>query len=123
MAEPADKTVSFHTLGCKLNTYDTVWHREQFEQAGYRVVPFGDTADVTVVNTCTVTGQGDAQSRQMLRKAHRASPEGFVVATGCYAQTDPDEIAAMPEVDLVVGTTEKTQLLDLINLHSSALPH
>jgi len=115
VAETADKTVSFHTLGCKLNTYDTVWHREQFEQAGYRVVPFGDTADVTVVNTCTVTGQGDAQSRQMLRKAHRASPEGFVVATGCYAQTDPDEIAAMPEVDLVVGTTEKTQLLDLIN--------
>ena len=109
------KTVAFHTLGCKLNTYDTEWHREQFEQAGYQVVPFGDTADVTVVNTCTVTGQGDAQSRQMLRKAHRTSPAGLVIATGCYAQTDSDAIAAMPEVDLVVGTAEKTKLLDLIN--------
>ena len=109
------KTVAFHTLGCKLNTYDTEWHREQFEQAGYNVVAFGERADVTVVNTCTVTGQGDAQSRQMLRRAHRASPDGLVVATGCYAQTDPDVIAEMPEVDLVVGTAEKTQLLDLIN--------
>lgn len=115
MSVTEDRTVAFHTLGCKLNTYDTAWHREQFEQAGYRVVPFGETADVTVVNTCTVTGQGDAQSRQMLRRAHRASPEGTVVATGCYAQTDPDTIAEMPEVDLVVGTAEKTQLLDLIN--------
>jgi threonylcarbamoyladenosine tRNA methylthiotransferase MtaB len=110
-----DKTVAFHTLGCKLNSYDTEWHREQFEGAGYHVVPFGEQADVTVVNTCTVTGKGDAQSRQMLRKANRVSPDGIVVATGCYAQTDPDVIAEMPEVDLVVGTAEKTQLLDLIN--------
>jgi threonylcarbamoyladenosine tRNA methylthiotransferase MtaB len=115
MPESADKTVSFHTLGCKLNSYDTEWHREQFVGAGYQVVPFGEPADVTVVNTCTVTGQGDSQSRQMLRRAHRVSPEGLVVATGCYAQTDPDAIAAMPEVDMVVGTAEKTQLLDLIN--------
>ena len=115
MSSDSDKTVAFYTLGCKLNSYDTEWHREQFENAGYEVVPFGETASVTVVNTCTVTGQGDAQSRQMLRKAHRASPEGVVVATGCYAQTDPDAIAEMPEVDLVVGTAEKTQLLDLIN--------
>jgi threonylcarbamoyladenosine tRNA methylthiotransferase MtaB len=110
-----EKTVAFHTLGCKLNSYDTEWHLEQFVGAGYHVVPFGEQADVTVVNTCTVTGQGDAQSRQMLRKAHRASPDGVVVATGCYAQTDPDAIAEMPEVDLVIGTAEKTQLLDLIN--------
>ncbi len=109
------KTVAFHTLGCKLNSYDTEWHREQFEQAGYTTVAFGEQADVTVVNTCTVTGQGDAQSRQMLRRASRVSPEGVVVATGCYAQTDSDTIAEMPEVDLVVGTAEKTQLLDLIN--------
>ncbi len=109
------RTVAFHTLGCKLNTYDTEWHREQFERAGYSVVTFGERADVTVVNTCTVTGQGAAQSRQMLRRAHRVSPDGLVIATGCYAQTDPDVIAEMPEVDLVVGTAEKTQLLDLIN--------
>ncbi len=110
-----EKTVAFYTLGCKLNTYDTEWYREQFEEQGYRVVPFGETADVTVVNTCTVTGRGDAQSRQMLRRAHRVSPEGNVVAVGCYAQTDPDTLIAMPEVDLVVGTAEKTRLLDLVN--------
>ena len=110
-----DKTVSFHTLGCKLNTYDTEWYREQFRHEGYREVTFGRPADVTVVNTCAVTGQGAAQSRQMLRRAHRISPDGTVVAMGCYAQTDPDVLIDMPEVDLVVGTAEKTRLLDLIN--------
>ena len=109
------KTVAFHTLGCKLNAYDTEWHREQFVDAGYVEVPFGECADVTVVNTCTVTQQGDAQSRQMLRRAHRTSPEGVVVATGCYAQMDPDALSEMPEVDIVVGTAEKTQLIDLVN--------
>jgi len=114
MAEK-QKTVAFHTLGCKLNTYDSEYYREQFQSQGYRVVPFGEAADVTVVNTCTVTGEGDAQSRQMLRKAHRASPEGAVVAVGCYAQTDPDRLIQMAEVDLVVGTAEKPQLMDLVN--------
>ncbi|MDP6037328.1 MAG: MiaB/RimO family radical SAM methylthiotransferase, partial [Candidatus Latescibacteria bacterium] len=109
------KTVAFYTLGCKINTYDTQWYSEQFSAQGYREVPFGEPADVTVVNTCTVTGQGDAQSRQVLRKACRISPEGTVVAVGCYAQTDPDTLSEMPEVDLVVGTTERTQLLDLVN--------
>lgn len=109
------KTVAFYTLGCKMNTYDTQWYGEQFAQHGYREVPFGESADVTVVNTCTVTGQGDSQSRQALRKAHRLSPEGTVVAVGCYAQTDPDTLSEMPEVDLVVGNAEKTNLLDLLN--------
>ena len=109
------KTVAIYTLGCKLNTYDSEYYREQFESQGYRVVPFGEAADVTVVNTCTVTGEGDAQSRQMLRKAHRVSPEGSVVAVGCYAQTDPDRLIEMPEVDLVVGMAEKSGLIDLVN--------
>lgn len=107
--------VSFYTLGCKLNAYDTEWYQEQFAQAGYEVVPFGQTADVTVVNTCTVTGQGDAQSRQALRRAARVSPGATVVAAGCYAQTDPDALLALPEVDLVVGTEARVRLLDLIN--------
>ncbi|MGA1195991.1 MAG: tRNA (N(6)-L-threonylcarbamoyladenosine(37)-C(2))-methylthiotransferase MtaB [Candidatus Latescibacterota bacterium] len=115
MSEERTKTVAFYTLGCKMNTYETQWYGEQFAQQGYCEVPFGEPADVTVVNTCTVTGQGDAQSRQALRKAHRVSPEGTVVAVGCYAQTDPDALAEMPEVDLVVGNAEKTQLMDLLN--------
>ncbi len=107
--------VSFYTLGCKLNAYDTAWYQEQFVQAGYEIVPFGEPADVTVINTCTVTGQGDAQSRQALRKAARVSPDATVVAVGCYAQTDPDALLAMPEVDLVVGMEARVRLLDLIN--------
>lgn len=110
-----EKTVAFYTLGCKLNAYDTQWYRQQFEKQGYRVVDFGREADVTVVNTCTVTGQGDAQSRQYLRRAKRNSPDGMVVAIGCYAQTDPETLVDLPEVDFVVGTAEKTELLDLIN--------
>ncbi len=109
------KRVSFYTLGCKLNTYDTAWYRQQFEASGYRVVAFGEPADVTVVNTCTVTGAADAQARQALRRAHRHAPGATVVAVGCYAQTDPETLADMPEVDLIVGTREKTRLLDLIN--------
>lgn len=107
--------VSFYTLGCKLNAYDTEWYQEQFTQAGYEVVPFGEVADVTVVNTCTVTGQGDAQSRKALRRAARVSPGATVVAAGCYAQTDPDALLALPEVDLVVGMEARAHLLDLIN--------
>ena len=114
MTEPT-RTVSFHTLGCKLNAYDTQWYREQFVRQGYRVVDYGEPADVTVVNTCTVTGQGDAQSRQMLRRARRNSPGGTVVAVGCYAQTDGDALIEMPEVDLVVGTSERDRLLDLVS--------
>ncbi len=109
------KTVAFYTLGCKLNAYDTQWYAEQFAARGYREVAFGEVADITVVNTCTVTGQGDAQSRKALRKAHRMSPEGTVVAVGCYAQTDPAALSEMPEVDLVVGTAARVQLLDLVN--------
>lgn len=115
MSEEHVKKVAFYTLGCKMNTYDTQWYGEQFAEQGYQEVPFGQVADVTVVNTCTVTGQGDAQSRGALRKAHRTSPEGTVVAVGCYAQTDPDTLSEMPEVDLVVGNAEKTQLMDLLN--------
>ncbi|MBT5828769.1 MAG: tRNA (N(6)-L-threonylcarbamoyladenosine(37)-C(2))-methylthiotransferase MtaB [Candidatus Latescibacteria bacterium] len=115
MSEEHVKKVAFYTLGCKMNTYDTQWYGEQFAQQGYQEVPFGEPADVTVVNTCTVTGQGDAQSRNALRRAHRTSPEGTVVAVGCYAQTDPDTLSEMPEVDLVVGNAEKTQLMDLLN--------
>lgn len=106
-------TVSFATLGCKLNQYETEWLREQFRGAGYRVVPFGESADVCVVNTCTVTGPSDRQSRQLLYQARRRSPHGMVVATGCYAQVDPEQLIRMP-VDLVVGTGEKERLLELV---------
>ncbi|MCL6452458.1 MAG: tRNA (N(6)-L-threonylcarbamoyladenosine(37)-C(2))-methylthiotransferase MtaB [Alicyclobacillus sp.] len=107
-------TVAFHTLGCKVNFYDTeaIWRR--FEAAGYKQVPFEERADVYVVNTCTVTNTGDRKSRQMIRRAVRTNPEATVAVTGCYAQIRPDEVAAIAGVDLVVGNDRKTQIVELV---------
>lgn len=106
--------VAFHTLGCKVNFYDTeaIWRK--FQAAGYDQVPFEDVADVYVVNTCTVTHMGDKKSRQMIRRAVRTNPEGTVVVTGCYAQMAADEIARINGVDLVVGNDRKTKIVDLV---------
>lgn len=106
--------VAFHTLGCKVNFYDTeaIWQR--FKQAGYEQVQFDEQADVYVVNTCTVTNTGDRKSRQMIRRAVRTNPEAIVAVTGCYAQVAPEEIAAIHGVDLVVGNDRKATIVDLI---------
>lgn len=104
-------TVALHTLGCRLNQYETESIREQFVADGYRVVPFSDVADVYVVNTCTVTGQADYQARQALRRAIRQAPDAFIVATGCYAQTDAQALLKVEGVDLVLGNAEKADLV------------
>lgn len=108
-------TVAFHTLGCKVNQYDTESVAALFREAGYAVVDFSSTADVYVVNTCTVTGLGDKKSRQMLRRARRQNPRAVVVALGCYAQTAPAEVAGIPGVDLVVGTAGRRELVRLVD--------
>ena len=102
-----DKTVAFFTLGCKLNQFETYDLERQFVGRGYRVVPFSEGASVSVINTCTVTGKTDYRCRQTIRKARRRSPEGTVIAVGCYAQTQPGALAGMPEVDFVLGNSEK----------------
>ena len=101
------------TVGCKLNQYETEGVAESLEALGFVVVPFDAPADVYVVNTCTVTGRSDYRSRQMLRRAARRGQGALVIATGCYAQRDPDALAAMPEVDLVVGNSSKRDLATL----------
>ena len=106
--------VSFYTLGCKLNFAETGTLARDFEARGYAVVPFGEAADVTVVNTCSVTAEADRKCRQVIRRAHRANPDGCVVVTGCYAQLQPDEIAAIPGVAAVLGAQEKFQLFELL---------
>ncbi len=108
----ASPTVALHTLGCRLNQYETEAIREQFVSRGFRVVPFNGPADVYVVNTCTVTNQADARARQTLRRAVRRRSESIVVATGCYAQTHPDQLLAIEGVDLVLGNAEKGELVD-----------
>ena len=108
------RTVAFHTLGCKVNFYDTESLWQLFLQDGYRQVEFHDPADVYVINTCTVTQEGDRKSRQMIRRAVRANPDAVVVVTGCYAQMAPGEVLGVDGVDLVVGNQHRKELLGMI---------
>ncbi len=111
---PHGRTVAIATLGCKVNQYESAALAGAFSDRGYEVVPFGRPADVFVINTCTVTGRSDYQNRQLIRRAFRLNPEATIVAAGCYAQVAPEEIAAMPEVSLVVGSEEKMTLPERI---------
>ena len=95
-------TVSFYTLGCKVNQYETEKVRALFEQEGFITVPFSEGADICVINTCTVTGVADGKSRAVIRKAKHINPETFVVVTGCYSQTHKEEVEALEECDLVI---------------------
>ncbi len=107
------RTAAFHTLGCKVNQYDTQAMRERFEQAGYKTVDFEDTADVYVINTCTVTGTGDKKSMQMIRRCHRKNPDAAIVVTGCLAQRAADTLT-LPGVRLVLGTQRRGEVVELL---------
>lgn len=107
-------TVAFYTLGCKVNFYDTEAIWQLFKNEGYEQVDFEQTADVYVINTCTVTNTGDKKSRQIIRRAVRRNPDAIVAVTGCYAQTSPAEIMAIPGVDLVIGTQSRDQIIPLV---------
>ncbi|MBU9722511.1 MULTISPECIES: tRNA (N(6)-L-threonylcarbamoyladenosine(37)-C(2))-methylthiotransferase MtaB [Bacillaceae] len=107
-------TVAFHTLGCKVNHYETEAIWQLFQHGGYEKAEFEQAADVYVINTCTVTNTGDKKSRQVIRRAIRRNPEAVVCVTGCYAQTSPAEIMAIPGVDIVVGTQDRHKLLGYI---------
>ncbi|MBS4176286.1 tRNA (N(6)-L-threonylcarbamoyladenosine(37)-C(2))-methylthiotransferase MtaB [Lederbergia citrea] len=106
--------VAFHTLGCKVNHYETEAIWQLFKNNGYERVEFEGTADVYVINTCTVTNTGDKKSRQVIRRAIRNNPDAVICVTGCYAQTSPAEIMAIPGVDVVVGTQDRVKMLDYI---------
>ena len=108
------KRVAIATLGCKTNQFESASMIEQFEQAGYRVVPFTQTADIYVVNSCTVTAKTDAETRRLIRRARRLNPDARIVATGCYAQVAPGELEQMPEVDSVLGNREKQSIAGLV---------
>lgn len=107
-------TVAFHTLGCKVNHYETEAIWQLFKEAGYERKEYESKADVYVINTCTVTNTGDKKSRQVIRRAIRHNPDGVICVTGCYAQTSPAEIMAIPGVDIVVGTQDRHKLLGYI---------
>src|ERR1700743_504310 len=105
-----NKTVAFHTLGCKLNYSETSTLGRSLEQEGFVRKDFEDTADVYVINTCSVTENADKECRMLVRRIQRRAPESFVVITGCYAQLKPQEIAQIEGVDLVLGAAEKFNL-------------
>ena len=108
------KKAAIHTLGCKVNQYESEAMAELLQQDGYEIVPFDSTADCYLINTCTVTSLSDRKSRQMIRRAKKRNPEALLVVTGCYAQTAPEEIQKIPEVDLIIGTSRRNELPQLI---------
>ena len=98
-----NRSVAFHTLGCKLNFSETSTMSRQLELEGFEKKQFTEQADVYVINTCSVTENADKECRQLVRRVQRLAPESFIVITGCYAQLKPQEIATIPGVDLVLG--------------------
>ena len=106
--------IAFHTLGCKVNQYETEAMKEQFRSCGHEIVDEEDWADVYIINTCTVTNLADRKSRQYIRRMKKQAPEAIVAVTGCYAQVSPEELTAMEEVDIVAGTGEKNNLLGYV---------
>lgn len=105
------RSVAFHTLGCKLNFSETSTLSRQMESAGFLKKEFEEEADVYVINTCSVTDNADKECRQLVRRIQRKAPESLVVITGCYAQLKPKEISEIPGVNLVLGAAEKFNLV------------
>ncbi|MCB9033439.1 MAG: tRNA (N(6)-L-threonylcarbamoyladenosine(37)-C(2))-methylthiotransferase MtaB [Chitinophagales bacterium] len=109
------KSIAFHTLGCKLNFSETSTIARQMQAKGYEQVDFKTSADVYVINTCSVTDDADAKCRNIVRKCMKQNKDAFIVVIGCYAQLKPKEIASIKGVDLVLGAAEKFQLADIID--------
>lgn len=103
--------VAIHTLGCKVNQYETAALETELRRRGHELVPFEDAADAYIVNTCTVTAVSDKKSRQMIRQARKRAPGAVVAVCGCYAQTAPEAVEALG-VDLVAGTADRMGFLD-----------
>ena len=108
------KKIAFMTLGCKVNQADTASMQMLFRQAGYEICEFTEPADVYVVNTCVVTNTGQHKSRQMIRRAIRKEDEGLIVVTGCYPQTEAEEVKAIEGVDLIIGTQDRAKIVSLV---------
>jgi len=117
-----NRTVAFHTLGCKLNFSETSTLSRMLEQEGFDKKEFEELADVYVINTCSVTDNADKECRQIVRRIQKRAPESFVVITGCYAQLKPAQIASIPGVDLVLGASEKFNLASHISSLTKGTP-
>ena len=105
------KKAALHNLGCKVNAYETEAMQQMLEAAGYEIVPFQESADVYVINTCSVTNMADRKSRQMIHRAKKMNPEAVVVAAGCYVQTKEEEAVADEAIDIIIGNNKKYELV------------
>lgn len=108
------KKAALHSLGCKVNSYETEAMQQMLEQAGYEIVPFHDRADVYIINTCSVTNIADRKSRQMIHKAKKMNPGAIVVAAGCYVQTSTEQAKADAAIDIIIGNNKKQDLLNML---------
>jgi len=109
------RKVAFYTLGCKLNFSETSTIARMFEAKGYKKVPFADSPDIFIINTCSVTENADKKCRKVVREAQAISPNAYIAIIGCYAQLKPKEIAEIPGVDAVLGAAEKFRLIELLD--------
>ena len=103
---------SICTLGCRVNQYESEAISESLQAKGFTMVPYGEESDVVIINTCTVTGESDRKSRQLIRRAACAAPDAAIIVTGCFAQVAPDAAASLG-ADAVVGNGDKGQIPDI----------
>ena len=109
------KKAAFHSLGCKVNSYETEAMQQLLEEAGYEIVPFKEGADVYIINTCSVTNVADKKSRQMLHRAKKMNPDAVVAAVGCYVQAAGKELEKDAAVDLIIGNNKKKDLAEILD--------
>lgn len=109
------KKVAIYTLGCKVNQYESESMIEMFKAEGFEIVDYEDVADYYVINTCTVTSISDRKSRQFMRRAKKRNPESVIVVVGCYSQVNPEQVEAIEEVNIVLGTNEKKHILSYLD--------
>ena len=107
------RTFAIHTLGCKVNSYESNAISVILEKNGLKCVPFENAADIYIINTCSVTNTGDKKSRQVIRRAKRQNPDAYIAVLGCYAQSDPDSVRTLG-ADLVAGTSDRELFVKMI---------
>lgn len=116
------KRASLFTHGCRLNQSETEIIKQQLQQEGYQLTPFGEATDLAIINTCTVTREAEAKCRQSIRKIIRNNPAAFVAVIGCYSQTGAATIAEIEGVDLIIGNQEKMHVLDYVEYGKNERP-
>ena len=114
------KKISFYTFGCRLNQSETASIQNSFQQGGYRIVGFDEPSDIVVINTCTVTEGGDADTRHLVHKVNRQNPAARIALVGCQAQIQKEQLGDLPNVRWIVGNARKMDLGDILDEHTDS---